>query len=251
MIKIGCDPELFIKEDDRVISFHGKINGKVKEPVKFGYGQVLEDGCALEFNLPPALSCEEFDRGIEEMLRDIKSKWDYTTKSYHEFSNEEIDSPLCWESGCSSSINAINGLKIPSVRYYDGFRACGGHVHLGWDNPNKAARQRVGIMCDYYLGLPSILMDKEGLARRKVYGKAGDIRYKPYGIEYRSLSNFWIFESKHREWVYSQAVKAVNTGLDEDAFMILVEMVDPRTVQEAINTGEGAEDLLYYLKEVA
>lgn len=249
MITVGCDPELFIKEKGKIVSFHNKINGKVKEPISFGYGQILEDGCTLEFNLPPALSCEEFDRSIETMLQDIKSEWDYSEVSCHEFSREEIDSPLCWEIGCSASFNAASLIKTPATRYYDGFRAAGGHIHLGFDNVTKELQSKVGVMCDYYLGLPSVLLDKSGQARRKVFGKAGDIRFKPYGVEYRTLSNFWIFKTELREWAYTQAVKATETAMNEEAFELLVNTVNPFDVQEAINSGEVG-DVMYLLKEL-
>lgn len=249
MITVGCDPEIFITEGNKVVSFHNKLNGKVKEPVPFGYGQILEDGCTLEFNLPPALSCEEFDRGIEEMLRDISSRWSYSEVSCHEFSREEIDSPLCWEIGCNPSYNAASLIKTRAIKYCDGFRAAGGHIHLGFDNVTKELQSKVGVMCDYFLGLPSVLMDKQGQDRRKVYGKAGDIRFKPYGVEYRTLSNFWIFKTELREWVYVQAIKAAETAMNEEAFGLLVETVNPFDVQEAINSGE-VNDVMYLLKEL-
>jgi hypothetical protein len=34
--------------------------------------------------------------------------------------------------------------------------------------------------------------DKDNAVRRKKYGRAGEYRVKPYGLEYRVLSNFWL-----------------------------------------------------------
>ncbi len=45
---------------------------------------------------------------------------------------------------------------------------------------------------DAVLGIPAILLD-DGLLRKQLYGKAGAFRPKEYGVEYRSLSNFWVF----------------------------------------------------------
>jgi hypothetical protein len=61
---------------------------------------------------------------------------------------------------------------------------------------------------DFYLGVPSVLMDK-GEARKELYGKAGAMRLKSYGMEYRTLSNFWIFDQRLIGWVYEQTAKAV------------------------------------------
>jgi len=56
-------------------------------------------------------------------------------------------------------------------------------------------------MMDLYLGVPSVLMDK-GELRKQLYGKAGAYRMKPYGVEYRTLSNFWIFSDTTIGWVW-------------------------------------------------
>lgn len=250
MYTVGCDPEIFIKEKGRIVSFHNRLNGKVKESIPFGYGRILEDGCSLEFNLPPALSCNEFDTGIDLMLKDIKHKWDYSEESSYLFDEKEIDSPLCWISGCDTSLNILTNRKTRAIRYCDGFRAAGGHVHLGWTNPTKQQRRQVGILCDYYLGLPSLLLDKKGSQRRKLYGKAGDVRIKPYGIEYRTLSNFWIFERKNREWVYTQTIKAIEDGLNDDRFSKIVTSVNPSWVQQVIDTEQGIEDCILACQEV-
>jgi hypothetical protein len=87
---------------------------------------------------------------------------------------------------------------------------------------------------DLFLGVPSTVMDK-GTLRRQLYGKAGSFRQKPYGCEYRTLSNFWIFNPDLIKWVYDQTEKAisfVNSGKtlsDEDGHLI----------QECINNNSG------------
>ena len=43
-----------------------------------------------------------------------------------------------------------------------------------------------------------------------MYGKAGCIRYKPYGVEYRTLSNAWLKNEKLMRWAYRNTVKGVN-----------------------------------------
>ena len=48
---------------------------------------------------------------------------------------------------------------------------------------------------DYTLGLDSLLLDSD-TRRRSMYGRAGSFRFKEYGIEYRTLSNFWIKNNK-------------------------------------------------------
>lgn len=234
-LKIGCDPELFISEGPRVVSFHNKLNGLVKTPVRFSNGEILEDGCSLEFNLPPATNEIEFSQSIQTMLDSIKEKWQITSLSSYLFEEKDIDSPLCWESGCNPSINALTGRRLPATKYCDGLRAAGGHLHIGFDNPTRVLRQRVGIMCDYLLGIPSLFLDSQGATRRSMYGQAGDIRFKPYGVEYRVLSNFWIFRQEHRVWAYRQAALAAKVALDDELFIKITDEVSPEEVQSTIN----------------
>ena len=48
--------------------------------------------------------------------------------------------------------------------------------------------------------------------RKKLYGKAGAYRPKPYGLEYRSLSNFWVFDDKLIRWVWRNTERALHAG---------------------------------------
>jgi hypothetical protein len=52
-------------------------------------------------------------------------------------------------------------------------------------------------------------MDKAGAERRKLYGGAGAYREKDYGFEYRTLSNFWVFDPKLTKWAFEQTDRAV------------------------------------------
>jgi hypothetical protein len=70
-------------------------------------------------------------------------------------------------------------------------------------------------------------MDK-GEERKQLYGKAGACRIKSYGPEYRTLSNFWIFEERLIQWVWDNVGRALsNLSIDFDA--------ESTSIQEAIN----------------
>jgi hypothetical protein len=63
--------------------------------------------------------------------------------------------------------------------------------------------------CDLFLGVPSVLMDN-GEMRKQLYGKAGCYRPKPYGGEYRTLSNFWFLNpDKYSDWVWDGVANAL------------------------------------------
>lgn len=55
-----------------------------------------------------------------------------------------------------------------------------GHIHIGYNNPEIEKSVDIIKAMDLFLGIPSILMDKDTL-RRSRYGKAGAFRFKSYG----------------------------------------------------------------------
>lgn len=93
-----------------------------------------------------------------------------------------------------------------------------GHIHVGYDDNNIETSLNIIKAMDLFLGVPSIVLDDD-TDRRKMYGKAGCFRIKPYGVEYRTLSNFWIASEELTNWVFEQTLKAidfVNSGFDFD-----------------------------------
>lgn len=83
---------------------------------------------------------------------------------------------------------------------------------------------------DLYLGVPSILMDGD-TDRRRLYGKAGAYRSKPYGVEYRTLSSFWVADPKLIGWAFEQTMRAVEAVKN-------LEVIDKSlgtAIQSAIN----------------
>ena len=90
---------------------------------------------------------------------------------------------------------------------------------------------------DLFLGCPSIILDKDN-KRRELYGKAGAYRNKPYGVEYRTLSNFWLTSSKLMQWVYKRTAFALNWVADNsknDA--VEWDIYTATAIQECINKG--------------
>lgn len=87
-------------------------------------------------------------------------------------------------------------------------RSAGFHVHVGYDQCNVDRSIRLLGYLDAYLGIPSIIIDKDS-QRRSLYGKAGCFRLTDYGCEYRTLSSYFMKDRKHLEWVFRQTVKAI------------------------------------------
>ena len=107
-----------------------------------------------------------------------------------------------------------------------------GHIHIGYDNPDYLTSLAIIKAMDLFLGVPSIILDSDNI-RRKTYGKAGAFRPKKYGVEYRTLSNFWITDQKSVNWVFKQVQKAVDFVNNK----IELSDEDQLNIQIAINTG--------------
>ena len=117
-----------------------------------------------------------------------------------------------------------------------------GHISIGWDNPTQEQQLDMVKAMDATVGLESVLLDFD-TERKKLYGKAGCFRFREYGIEYRSLSNFWIKSDESLKWSWNTTMKAidlVNSGKIEEVKEL------GNYIVEAINTNnkELAQELL-------
>jgi hypothetical protein len=217
LFSLGCDPELFLADHTgRLKASCGLIGGTKTHPqplTELGDGfAIQEDNVAVEFNIPPSTSKREFVSNVSRAMKfigdGVNSGLNLTIVplSAASFPEEELTSPAAKEFGCDPDFNAWTGEKNPRPKAVDQtLRSCGGHVHVGYD---KRVSPSYLIRCmDLFLGVPSVLMDK-GELRKQLYGKAGAFRDKSYGVEYRTLSNFWVFNPKLEEWVWDSTEKA-------------------------------------------
>ena len=117
-----------------------------------------------------------------------------------------------------------------------------GHISIGWDNPTQEQQLDMVKAMDATVGLESVLLDND-TERKKLYGKAGCFRFREYGIEYRSLSNFWIKSDKSLQWAWNTTMKAIDL-VNSDKIEEVKELGS--YIVEAINTNnkELARELL-------
>lgn len=249
MFTIGCDPELFLV--DALGAFKssiGRIGGSKEAPLPLPLGDgfaVQEDNVAIEFNIPPAQSEGEFNESVGKALAFLEDNvrstqgLAFSKVSATSFPWEELNTPAAFVFGCDPDYNAWTRRKNPPPSSSDKtLRSCGGHVHIGMEM-DEEMRWRLGRLMDFYVGVPSTLLD-DGELRKQLYGKRGAIRLKPYGIEYRTLSNFWVFSETLRKWVYratSSAVDALLNGedvLEHDAAVLQAINKNNREVAQAL-----------------
>lgn len=222
-MRLGCDPEVFLMNNSGLVPIFGMIgadkwNPKQVDGLPPGF-TFQEDNVALEFGIPPASTEEEFVDSVQKVqFTFLKQHPDYTfcKLSCAAFPKDALDANAqAFLFGCEPDFNAWTNKQNPKLKLkvsHKYTRSAGGHVHV----ETKLDPVRVIQAMDLYLGVPSILMDKDD-ARRELYGKAGAHRVKPYGVEYRTLSNFWIFDEKYIRWIWRQSERALmSVELGED-----------------------------------
>lgn len=246
-VLIGSDPELFVSRSGTISSAIGKIGGTKNEPRPVNYGALQEDNVLLEFNIAPAATLAEFQHNLQAVMHQAAdSIQQYRLEivqslSSHVYGMDELESfgDAAFIFGCEPDFNAWTGMQNWMPTEVDpGLRTAGGHIHIGYSHLHKVTHgesARIIQMCDILLGVPSLLIDKDD-RRRQLYGKAGATRFKSYGPEYRTLSNFWVFSDELQAWAYHNAIQAYDKRNEVEAYCDAVGGADE--VQRIINEND-------------
>lgn len=247
----GCDPELFVSKDGKLVSGHDLIKGTKNEPFVVDKGAVQVDGTALEFNIDAVSSEEQWLGNINTVMATLEGMipgYRLEAVPVAEFGYEYLKSlpEIATELGCSPDYDAyIVGIN-PRPNGDLPFRSAAGHIHVGipeteGDAPVEDAdyiayvAQKVREL-DFYLALPSLFYDND-TKRRELYGKAGAFRPKKYGFEYRTLSNQWLKSDELKRWAY----RATQYGMEQmDKGISLFDKYGS-AVQGIVNTSDKAE----------
>ena len=256
---IGADPELFLKENGKAISAYGMVEGTKESPFKTPRGAYQVDGMALEFNIDPVgtgYAFEQFNLNIIKTIADMKNRvakngdgtkrYGFNITATQDFDPEYLaqQPKEALELGCDPDYNAYTGEVNPRPDGSVNFRTAAGHIHVGWganiptdnDEHREICNNFVKVL-DATVGMFMTFIDRDP-RRRELYGKAGALRYKPYGVEYRTPSNVWIINRDRRECIYSLVNKAIEVmkrgPFDPVGWIGFTE----EQVIEIINTGD-------------
>lgn len=247
---VGADPEVFVTNDNGLVSAHNMVGGTKEEPQPVKNGAVQVDGMALEFNIDPCKNQRQFVSRIKNVMGQLEGMIPEGHKleiaSTANFGKEYIDQQPDEAKilGCDPDYNAYTGGVNPAPDADMPFRTAAGHIHIGWgddmdvNDPNliEACKTLVKNL-DAFVGFPSLILDEDN-ERRKLYGQAGAYRPKPYGVEYRVLSNFWLKNEAYMKWVYQAVRKAIIQSMEYGAVNDRFQLF----VQEHINKGDNGLD---------
>jgi hypothetical protein len=219
LIAIGTDPEVFIRDtkNECFISAEGLIGGTKDFPLPItesGHA-IQEDNVMAEFCVPPARDPKTMYDNINFVINHLNKKVEAINPDYMivvrpsaEFTLEQLNTDQAQTVGCDPDYNAWFKVENPSVELPDTIRAAGGHVHISYENNSEEVNYEFVKVLDLFLGLPSVIMDYDD-RRKEIYGTPGRFRHKSYGLEYRTLSNYWIDSFETVEWVFNQVNKAI------------------------------------------
>ena len=216
-VLLGSDPEFFaLDSNNKPASLVGLIGGTKKRPIwlrdMLGY---QEDNVAAEFNIVPSSDVNVFYESFLEVFNYIQKekldnhKYKFCFDSALYFDESQLKTKKAQEFGCEPDFNSWTLDENVSPAPGGNLRSAGGHLAVGYDNPNEDTNLAILRGLDLYLGVPSVMLD-EGYLRKQMYGKAGAYRFKNFGLEYRTLSNFWFKDINICNYIFEQTFKLID-----------------------------------------
>lgn len=223
-------------DSKRVVSSIRILNRDKNNPIDLGKGRKMySDNVLTEVAFPPATSVEGLIDEMREVFAKAQQKLGdqfrlYPVAAYDYDRSEVIRGRKPWQIGCNPSRNAYTGLPNEIKKFTSYMRTGSFHIHIGHPDIDDDDKVRFMVkLLDIFVGCASILFDKDPSSpkRRALYGRAGEYRQTPYGLEFRVLGN-WALRSP------------VTTKLALDLAMYALTMRDMGMGDEILQAvGEG------------
>ena len=222
---IGTDGEFFLyNREGEYVSSVGKIGGRKEDPILCAGGGYLEDCVTVEINpdpVPESVGAKVFSNNIQSCIDSVNihaGKLDLAIDIAPAalFSPEELYSKQASESGCSPSWNVWTNRACEKVDLgVSNYRYASGDLHLSWPEAgiNRAdmlLKKAIVKYLDIIVGLNEVAFAQPNERARNGYGRLGNHRPTEYGVEYKSISNFWMGTSSGREWAYNLGISAIH-----------------------------------------
>ena len=204
--KMGCDPEIFVEDKDGMLIPAFNFLGSKKDPtLKYGNHNksIYWDGFAAEMEVNPdtclAWVGDNIQCGLKELINKAQATYPGARLSYDVRKdltpNNIMDAkPEHLEFGCMLSYNVYGDEQLNVTGDSVPFRTVGGHIHFGCGVLSKEQIFNIVKALDAILGVActALFAGYDDPNRRELYGRAGEYRLPPHGLEYRTLSNCWM-----------------------------------------------------------
>lgn len=277
MVTLGADPELFVLDQKRrIISpMCGVLPGTKENPFQMDNGYAVQwDNVMLEYNIPPesaeqggewtrentVMFLAKIQEGAIRALNVAKKVTNNPNLVYSPNASATFTAAtlrknfgeLPFSFGCSPEFSVeLRGGQVPVIRADDPFwtepsnankvtRFAGGHIHIGYDNPDNVPPWVVAGLCDIFVKQIAEVFGNGG-RRAQHYGRPGRFRPTSYGIEYRTPSADWVATAVTRKKSRYSAPVGTPIGaynLIEAAVLVgkLVECVPAQLLADCFRT---------------
>lgn len=277
MRSFGTDPEFLIVDGQEPKSAINIIKKDSTNRLCIDGHQFYYDNVLAECAIKPAFSREEAIENVQQALRiyaDLIKPYRLVPRACVDFPEKELQHKDARKVGCAPDACAyrMTQQEPPRKQIIKGtLRSCGGHVHVGNELLSGNGHEPVLFvyLLDLLVGVPSLWLDRDETSprRRALYGQAGRYRCKDYGIEYRSLGNYWLGSPELVGLIYdlaNYAIDLIESGQANEiwdfnwdrffesengslAAAWLCKLYDPNDLQQVINSG-NKEKAIPYLK---
>jgi len=271
---IGSDPEIFIEDaGGNIIPAFTFLKSKAdadKSPKNElgGDMKVYWDGFQAEFETTAPLCHAHLADSIRTSLKNLLSlakKANPTarlsSRTVVQIPDAELDraSEEHVTFGCAPSMNVYeiegkreDGRVVP-------YRFAGGHIHLGIGKRSQKEVDEIVKTLDAIVGLASVSLfaNQDDPIRREYYGLPGEYRLPPHGIEYRTLSNAWMFHPVMMNLIFALTRRTVAFAVAGHRRHILateqeiVETIRSSNVEQARKIIERNKDIFLGLLKTA
>lgn len=254
----GTDPEIFVEDENGIVipafNFLGSKDKPDKTPVSdqqrgAGGFNMYWDGFQAEFTtigtgciayVLDSIYCGllgVYQKAIKHNPKarmSAKTVMDIPEQMLKDAKDEHV------EFGCMPSFNAYDLAGRKAAGRTVTFRPAGGHIHLGVGAQTNDMYKKMVKALDAILGVACVSLF-EGIddpRRRELYGLPGEYRLPPHGLEYRTLSNAWMFHPVLNMMVFDLARRVVQIG--ENDLLKNWQTTEPETI-ECIRTCDVAK----------
>ena len=189
VFSLGSDPEFILTKD-------GKPKSAIGLNLEKNGVKAYADNVLMEISHQP-FSVSDFATGIRSVVStasELANQFNGCSFTIGQceglYEESELSSPEAHEIGCQPFFNAYDvGVASVPKPYTDRRRHAGGHIHIAYDTDTFPPHMLVQLLDERLLPLDP---NYGKTSRSYFYGAKGAFRYKPYGIEYRPTSNWWL-----------------------------------------------------------
>lgn len=234
---IGADPEIFVEDDKGEVIPAFKFLKAASDNGVLKYGdyradsqKIYWDGWQAEFTVNAGTCMQVMSDNFHNALKALWAAAVRHNPKAKLSAKTLIEVPLdvlaktankYVEFGCKPSYNAYGfagALDQPGKQIT--YRSAGGHMHFGWGKFSKQNEYQIPLIVKALdailaVGCVSMFAEFDHPMRRRYYGLAGEYRLPPHGLEYRTLSNAWLFHPIAANMVFDMGRLIANVGANQ------------------------------------